>query len=811
MSRIFAFFILLFITGLALAAVTPIDISQAMHQSFNPPPTDYSVAYLSQIFGTVGNVLQGMSGQMMGHLFAIFNKGVMVVAAIWLGYTTLTISLRGAQEGSFMGQNRNVPVLLLRIALGFALIIPSSATGYSLLQDLFMKIVVQGVGLADYGWNVALNYMQLGGALYIPPETLNNDSGMITAAITGSAASGSTLAPVTQILQDEACMVESDRWETQMLAYQPKTTSGGSLLSWVRNQAGETNLVGPYHPVLDRKNGMIYFPGVGNSSSDKITKDNAKCGYVTSYFATQFPSYTTEHSGYSNQQYQAMQTYSWGALEQLVNGLLPAAKLYTDKIYSAFPDSYSDCTKNTTCISVQQEINNDVFSAILGYANLITPYQKIVENNAGNSNFGFIDTAKQEGWIMAGSFFWAIEQANQHSSTISISNLFPVVTPANKNIFDFNVNPFPSSFLDAAADYVKASASDLSVLWSTYVATQTNASAQSAAGNFSTGNSFVDIILSMLTQNMSGVNSYFILGTSSYNPIVALMHEGHLMLQIAIGIWLYALLASVAIGLVVGICQSTSPGPTAYHGLLVWAKAIVSAICLALIVPGFILSYYVPIYPFAVFMFAAVGWMALVIEGVAAAPLVCMGLTHPENHDFLGSSQQALMLVLSIFVRPILMVIGLIVAMIVSFVAFRMLGSGYSIVFSDLFSSSANYSLLGALASFSPVNIILALFTMLMMYVIFGFMSMQIIEQSYKLIYQLPNNVTQWIGGPQTGQDFGQMAAGLQGVVSGTGSQVSSAQQQAGQATQHGRERAEDKQEKGKAQESAISGESKEK
>lgn len=794
MSKIFAFFILLFTTGLALAAATPIDISQAMHQSFTPPPTDYSVAYLSQIFGTVGNVLQGMSGQMMGHLFAIFNKGVMVVAAIWLGYTTLTISLRGAQEGSFMGQNRNVPVLLLRIALGFALIIPSSATGYSLLQDLFMKIVVQGVGLADYGWNAALSYMQLGGSLYIPPDTLNNDSGMITAAITGSAASGNTLAPVTQIFQDEVCMIKGEKWQKQMNANKPQTQSSG-LFESVDSLVG----LGSNHSVLDRKNGMIYFPGIGNSSSDKITKKNAQCGYVTSYFAAE-----STVTGYSDQQTQAMQMYSWEALEQLVSGLLPAAKLYVDKIYSS---TYSDCTQNATCASAQKEMNNEVFTAILGYANLITPYQKILQDNAGNSDSGFIDTAKQEGWIMAGSFFWAIEQMNQHSSMISISNLFPIAkAPLSFSNF-MELTPLPETLLPDAGIYVKNSASDLSVLWSTYVATQTNASAQSAAGNFSTGNSFVDIILSILTQNMSGVNSYFILGTSSYNPIVALMHEGHLMLQIAIGIWLYALIASVAIGLIVGICQSTSPGPTAYHGLLVWAKTIVSAICLALIVPGFILSYYVPIYPFAVFMFAAVGWMALVIEGVAAAPLVCMGLTHPENHDFLGSSQQALMLVLSIFVRPILMVIGLIVAMIVSFVAFRMLGSGFGIVFSDLFSSANSGSLLDALTSLSPVNIILALFTMLMMYVIFGFMSMQIIEQSYKLIYQLPNNVTQWIGGPQTGQDFGQMAAGLQGVVSGTGSQVSSAQQQAGQATQHGRERAEDKQEKGKAQESTISAE----
>src|SRR5262245_8564745 len=70
--------------------------------------TDMSIAYLAQVFGTVGNSLQGTSGQMLGMLFSKLNEGIMVVAGLWLVYTILTIILRSAMDGSFMGQNKHV-------------------------------------------------------------------------------------------------------------------------------------------------------------------------------------------------------------------------------------------------------------------------------------------------------------------------------------------------------------------------------------------------------------------------------------------------------------------------------------------------------------------------------------------------------------------------------------------------------------------------------------------------------------------------------------------------------------------------------
>lgn len=74
---------------------------------------------------------------------------------------------------------------------------------------------------------------------------------------------------------------------------------------------------------------------------------------------------------------------------------------------------------------------------------------------------------------------------------------------------------------------------------------------------------------------------------------------------------------------------------------------------------------------------------------MVAAPLICFGLKHSEGHDFLGEAKQILMILLGAFLRPVLMVIGLIAGMILSYVSLRIIVyTTFSGLASDLFTSS---------------------------------------------------------------------------------------------------------------------------
>src|SRR3990167_9831596 len=109
---------------------------------------------------------------MLGMLFYKFNQGILVVAGFWLSYLVFTTFLKSAHEGSFISPNRNIVIILLRVALGFGLLLPNPVTGYSIFQDIVMKVVVSGVSLADETWDYGLEYLNTGGQVWRDPSSV---------------------------------------------------------------------------------------------------------------------------------------------------------------------------------------------------------------------------------------------------------------------------------------------------------------------------------------------------------------------------------------------------------------------------------------------------------------------------------------------------------------------------------------------------------------------------------------------------------------------------------------------------------------
>lgn len=746
MKRIFTVIILLLIAGSTFADSGALSGVSQFAANLSPPSTDYSVAYLSQIFGTVGTVLQSSSGQMLGQMFDIFNKGILVAAALYLGVVTVQTTLRAAHEGSAMGQNKNVPLLLLRIAFGFALLIPSSATGYSLLQDGYMKIVVEGAGLADQVWDAALKYIEYGGELYIPPRNMQTDNQMILNQLGTSAADDgtgpTTVGPVSQIFQDEVCMLSSKQWQ------ETQNKDSGVKNTYVQS----------YHVVYSNStNGYIYFPGLLNNPSagaDAYAPSPASgsaqvkpsCGYVKDYYLSQNPSPGTLPEAKAQ-----MQMYSYGALKQLVESLLPAAKNFVNN--------------NAGTDTVPQADNEKiVLAALIAYNNLMIPYQRMLNSSEAipTNREGFIPKAKKQGWIMAGAFFWNLERSNINAAALNASNLVPTAPTLNSmggepgRIWD-KYNGLIGWDKGAAGAYIQSATfiNDVGQKWADFVGVQ---------------------------QNGNSTDQSNLLDNKHINPIVALMAEGLKLLNWVIVMWTLGAALSIGVAAGLGWCAAESPGSAIARATTSWVKTITMTISTALFIPGAILSYYVPFYPFAVFTFAAIGWFLLVIEGMAAAPLVCLGMTHPEGHDFLGKAEQALMLVLSIFVRPALLVLGFVAAMLISFVAFKMMNVGFSQVYLAMEDSSQ-----GAIGA--------GLFLSLLV-VVYAFIVMELIEQCYKLTFQLPNNIMSWIGGPQTGQDVGQMVSAIKGGVSSGASSLGQGVDSGSKTEDIGKGRAEDKKNK---------------
>lgn len=765
-NRLFTSIILFLISGAAWATDFTQGTAVADH-------TDLSVGYLGQIFGSVGNVLQGSSGQMLGQLFYKFNEGIVIVAGLWLAYTIFTVVLRSAQEGSFMGANKNVALVFLKIAVGFSLIIPSPSTGYSLLQDLVMEVVVQGVGLADQTWNYGLQYVSNGGSVWHRPEasgsvadaTSPNSPGDIVSATTinsilGGPDSTKSAGPGQQIFADEVCMYSSNDNQAQA------TQNSGNIGPAV----GGTPPV-QYDVITDDANSQFEFPGAGNPAP--IGPGSQNCGVA---------SWNIQNACTGNGSSTTKCTMAKQALQELVTGLQPAAKKY----YCSLHSSASSCVGITTT-NVASDNEQFFFSSLVNYVNIVVPLVQMNTDNATSAK-DFIQEAQTEGWLSAGRYYWDLAQVSTAYDNISTVNTYaPGVTPPNPSIKGNAPYSDANSAAQAAFGYISPVITIVQNYSQTQDAGDTGAQfvPQSADAGISIANR---ILFGVVTDITAVITDFETAGNGGYmgpDPILFLHKVGMACIGIAGDIWFGYLVGIAIIFFSLGICNAEYNAQGAVAGVLDWIKPILFALAGAFWGVGFILGFYVPMYPYLIYTFGIIGWLIAVIEAMVAAPLVCFGLTHPEGHDFLGEAKQAAMLLLGIFLRPALMVIGLIAGMILSYVSLRLLIYTFSGFASDLFSGNglfnpasgpANGSILGAAGTlmghamsdstgFSGYILCLLVFPLTL--IIFTTLVYTVTTQCFSLIYALPDNVLRWIGAPQQSSHSSEMARQMQGAIGG--------------------------------------------
>lgn len=252
--------------------------------------------------------------------------------------------------------------------------------------------------------------------------------------------------------------------------------------------------------------------------------------------------------------------------------------------------------------------------------------------------------------------------------------------------------------------------------------------------------------------------------------------------------------SSVISGTATGIEAATTAGPAAWAGVVAGTVSEITVsglkmafngvkIALEVFVPvgtavaavffslGVVLAVYIPMLPFVLFLFGVVAWLMSVTEAMVAAPLVALGMTHPEGHDLLGKSEQALILLLGVFVRPITMLFGILMAIIVSQILVGL--------FHLSFSSLTVAALLSTKSSSGDVLTGQAVVAcgILLIYI---YVLMSVIEQSYSLIYVIPERILRWVGGPQDQSGVGQLAEQAKGETQQAAGQAASGAQVSG-------------------------------
>lgn len=183
------------------------------------------------------------------------------------------------------------------------------------------------------------------------------------------------------------------------------------------------------------------------------------------------------------------------------------------------------------------------------------------------------------------------------------------------------------------------------------------------------------VVMAFLMIPLQGMAEVFKVGLDTVskpgvNPVIALANMGTMYINFSGNLWIMILTMSITSSLIpvfgVFIFALIS---LALPLLIAWVGIMLSV--------GFTTAYYVPMLPYMIFTFGSIAWLISVIEAMVAAPIVALGVTHPEGHDAFGKGEAAIMILMNVFLRPAMMIIGYISAIALCYVGVWILNAGF--------------------------------------------------------------------------------------------------------------------------------------
>lgn len=763
--------------------------------------TDLSIGFLDDIFGIVDGVLHGSGSQIMGQMFSVFNTGALFIGASLLGYSTIVGTLNTANEGEFLGRKWSSVWIPVRSALGIFLLIPK-ATGYSTIQIMMMWFIVQGVGLADTILNSAVKYLQTGGVIVRQNQALN--------------ALG--LSPtMAGVLNSEICMYSIQN--ALQAGYKASTAnaSSSSTLPPPPNLLATVVPIAPTATSVNIPGDLSEYPAFQNLSGICGTISWTPPSFMTNPYVQVSDILATQVISIQ----QIILDLSAPA-KAIANVLVPVDP--SSSTLAVLPDDSSDMssiTSNPLNSVISQSTFADAMSDFQGLiypvANSSYSMSRVVASNVLQSKIS-------QGWVLAGSYYWTLVNLNQAAAT-NISSLVPTPPqllsiasnlkqgkPGSNislsqampygnnyaqniiNIFDQSTNSPSYNAVNGTSPYslINTLKNYATVVSASYGGRDNSASHYNLQ-QASVGKNILQYVPILGQLIVIGMSFYELAEAQSLgtNPVVTLASIGSASISLAIELWVMtAAFAGIAAG-----SAGAVPFVTVSSGVVAATMIVtplVAAISLTLFVAGAIDAFYVPLIPFIIFTFSAIGWFIAVIEAMVAAPLVALGITHPEGHEIVGRADSGLMLLLTVFLTPSMMIIGFISGMILSYVGLWLLNKGFWVFFSWDVMSQYVQGL--ALVFFIPAIL-----------VIYTYLIISIMNQAFSLIHIIPDKVMRWIGAPsglgigeQPREALAQSKEGLQSTMSSMGQGGQKGFQEAGShAGQQAQQRHEREQEAG--------------
>ncbi len=695
--------------------------------------------------------------QGLHRLFTIYSLGLLVVAVFISLYFMVTVIAETAQSGTPFGKRFNKVWAPIRIVVAFGLLIPIGV-GMNASQYIVLYAAKFGTGFANQGWQIFnSNLIQLHGIATV--ELVAQPNIPEVGALLQFLFTAKTCAEVENITYGE----------TGREPIQPYLVRG--QLSGRRNL-----LVGPgtnYQEMIGWASGdMQVVMRFGRAEIDTNAKYAGSVAPTCGELVIPF----TDPRTAGEPAVLAMQQYYWYIIREIWYQVLPGQGGFINGLGGInYPNNYM----RKWMTSVRGAHNPNAPTAEAPYRTaLLEFYQDDVRAAMANpgatgisgviGGTGAIELMQtsgrwrmnsyimDKGWGCAACIYNRIAEMNGALTTAILNIPMPTRYPfimeevyEQKRKQDEAVT-FSDRFKpEISKGAIKFSSGEdgrqkANAMWHAFDFWQQGGGV-SSPHSAPTGNAIIDTINALMgTEGLFNMRQ-----NATVHPIAQLSGAGRALVEAAVRNLSYAAIgAGSGMGLkFLGEDFFAQSASSASGFLITFAMISLTA--------GFILFYVIPFLPFIYFFFAFGGWVKGIFEAMVGAPLWALAHIRIDGNGLSGQAAlSGYFLIFEVFLRPILMVFGLIASISIFSALVKVLNQIFTLVVVNLmgFDVNAEFTLANGLGT-SNLNVMRSAIDEFFFTVVYVLIVYMMGMSSFKLVDLIPNNILRWMG--QTVASFG--------------------------------------------------------
>lgn len=722
---------------------------------------DLSIRIITYIFGNVvtsiyGGGISEQKDHILSLLLGTMNAGVLVIGMIVMAYTYISGAVHTAKDGEWLGKKWDTTMVPLRSALGMAMLLPTVA-GYSFLQIVLIWCGVQAAGLGGKLWSVGSDFVA-NEHFMAPPYMAPNKTAKQAFLMVACQQAGDRFdMKISEVITDQQV--------TYKAAGSQSAQSSGfcGTLSW-SSTSFRTKATGFYKDLVGCDSVISPDEACRSTIADPQAKatDMFNMTGIEGYKATDGMFSKADLDNFN----QAIELDHKKIILDMLKGEgnytgplslkdMASAMLETNDASksSLFPDVASNYSQ--TIAQVQKQYEIDLMSRV-------RERTKTILFNSGKSSAQLwtermSNQMKYGGWIQAGAFYMKVGNLNNtFQSAINGAIHTTYTLPNLAGMQNEMQNSAYASYLNNIEQAVLGSSELSSKIDSNTPRNGLLADARKLWNSITDG-----ISTGLLKFAKVGT-----LGNYGLDPLIELKSIGDTTVVAA-----EAMLVGGASALSAS-SRDDKGSKSADGGDSVMSMVLAAAVG-AMLSMGMFLGIILPMMPYVFWITGVAWWLISFVEAVIAAPIWAIAHMHPEGHDVAGRGSPGYMFVLSILVRPALMVIFLFAAMLLIKPIMTFVNEG----FFQAISNMTEGSLVGVM-------------TVLGTLILYSGIATKMIMMVFGIINTGPDNIMHWIGGSnavgtqanntatniQHGIDTaGGQAAGSTGkVIGGIGGKISS-------------------------------------